>query len=137
MRMKTIHLFAFLSLLFLSCGGNREAAEQMERAETLLVSTPDSAYALLEAVELPDKLNERQFARWCMLYCRAADKLYKEMAYAEQLERALSWYNRHGSVEEQAWIGLYLAFVCGGQTVCCGDKSLFESIGLGKGKTSI
>ena len=108
MRVKTIHLFAFLSLLLLSCGGNREASEQMKRAETLLVSNPDSAYALLEAVELPDKLNERQFARWCMLYCRAADKLFKEMLYTEQLERALSWYKRHGSAEDQAWIGFYL-----------------------------
>lgn len=80
----------------------------MDRAETLLPVYPDSAYVILEGVELPDKLNERQFARWCMLYCRAADKLFKDMLYAEQLDRALGWYKSHGTAEEQAWIGLYL-----------------------------
>ncbi len=108
MRMKNIFLFAFLSILFFSCRENREATEQMNRAETLLPIYPDSAYAILEGVELPDKLNERQFARWCMLYCRAADKLYKDMLYTEQIDRALGWYKSHGTAEEQAWIGLYL-----------------------------
>ena len=43
-----------------------------------------------------------------MLYCRAADKLYKDMLYTEQLTRALDLYKRHGSAEETAWMGLYL-----------------------------
>ena len=108
MPMKNILLFAFLSILFFSCGENQAVTEQMNRAETLLASNPDSAYAILENIELPDELNERQFARWCMLYCRAADKLYKDMLYTEQLNRALDWYKSHGTAEQQAWIGLYL-----------------------------
>ena len=108
MPMKNILLFAFLSILFFSCGENQAVTEQMNRAETLLASNPDSAYAILENIELPDELNERQFARWCMLYCRAADKLYKDMLYTEQLNRALDCYKSHGTAEQQAWIGLYL-----------------------------
>ncbi len=108
MRMKNIFLFAFLSILFFSCRENREATEQMDRAETLLVSNPDSAYTILEGIELPDKLNERQFARWCMLFCKAADKTSNDMAYTEQINRALAWYKHHGSAEQEAWIGLYL-----------------------------
>ena len=103
--MKNIVVFVLLSIAFFSCRENQVASEQMDRAETLL---PDSAYVILEGVELPDKLNERQFARWCMLYCQAADKLFKDMLYAEQLDRALGWYKSHGTAEEQAWIGLYL-----------------------------
>lgn len=106
--MKNILLFTFLSLLFFSCKENQAASGQMNRSETLLESNPDSAYAILENIELPDKLNERQFARWCMLYSRAADKLFKDMLYAEQLNRALDWYKSHGTAEQQAWIGLYL-----------------------------
>lgn len=53
-------------------------------------------------------MNERQFARWCMLYCRAADKLFKDMLYTEQLDRALAWYKNHGTAEQRAWMGLYL-----------------------------
>lgn len=106
--MKNIVVFVLLSIAFFSCRENQVASEQMDRAETLLPVYPDSAYVILEGVELPDKLNERQFARWCMLYCRAADKLFKDMLYAEQLDRALGWYKSHGTAEEQAWIGLYL-----------------------------
>ena len=106
--MKNIVVFVLLSIAFFSCRENQVASEQMDRAETLLPVYPDSAYVILEGVELPDKLNERQFDRWCMLYCRAADKLFKDMLYAEQLDRALGWYKSHGTAEEQAWIGLYL-----------------------------
>ena len=54
-------------------------------------------------------MNERQFARWCMLYCRAADKLFKDMLYTEQLDRALAWYEKiMGTAEQRAWMGLYL-----------------------------
>lgn len=94
--------------LFFSCGGDRTASEIMDRAEILLEVNPDSASILLNNIEIPDKLNDRQFARWCMLYCRAADKLFEDMLYTEQLERALHWYKKHGTAEQQAWMGLYL-----------------------------
>ena len=106
--MKNIVVFVLLSIAFFSCRENQVASEQMDRAETLLPVHPDSAYAILEGIELPDKLNERQFARWCMLYSRAADKLFKDMLYTEQLNRALDWYKSHGTAEQEAWIGLYL-----------------------------
>lgn len=106
--MKNIVVFVLLSIAFFSCRENQVASEQMDRAETLLPVHPDSAYAILEGIALPDKLNERQFARWCMLYSRAADKLFKDMLYTEQLNRALDWYKSHGTAEQEAWIGLYL-----------------------------
>lgn len=43
-----------------------------------------------------------------MLYCRTADKLFKDMLYTEQLDRALAWYKNHGTAEQRAWMGLYL-----------------------------
>lgn len=106
--MKNIVVFVLLSIAFFSCRENQVASEQMDRAEMLLPVHPDSAYAILEGIALPDKLNERQFARWCMLYSRAADKLFKDMLYTEQLNRALDWYKSHGTAEQEAWIGLYL-----------------------------
>lgn len=108
MLMKNTLLFTFLFFSFLSCKENQAVSGQMNRAETLLASNPDSAYAILENIELPDKLSERLFARWCMLYCQVADKLYKDMLYTEQLNRALDWYKSHGTAEQRAWIGLYL-----------------------------
>ena len=108
--MKNVFLFILLLFIsfFCSCVGDRIASETMDRAEILLETNPDSAYILLNKVETPDRLNERQFARWCMLYSRTADKLFEDMLYTEQLDRALSWYKSHGSAEEEAWMGLYL-----------------------------
>lgn len=107
--MKKIFLLILLPVsLFFSCVGDRIASETMDRAEILLEANPDSAYILLNEVKTPDRLNERQFARWCMLYCRAADKLFKDMLYTEQLDRALVGYKSHGAAEQQAWMGLYL-----------------------------
>lgn len=57
--MKNIVVFVLLSIAFFSCRENQVASEQMDRAETLLPVYPDSAYVILEGVELPDKLNER------------------------------------------------------------------------------
>lgn len=108
--MKRIYCFFVLGLCLLcACSGNRQATEQLDRAEALLEAAhPDSAWALLDSLDTPDRWSERPFARWCMLYCRAADKLYKDMLYTEQLTRAWDWYKRHGSAEETAWMGLYL-----------------------------
>lgn len=93
---------------FFSCRNDRVAHDLMNRAEGFIEADPDSAYALLNSIEVPDNLNDRQFARWCMLYCRAADKLFEDMLYTEQLDRALVWYKNHGTAEQQVWIGLYL-----------------------------
>ncbi|MBD9168711.1 MAG: hypothetical protein EGQ00_17140 [Parabacteroides johnsonii] len=107
--MKKIFLLILLPVsLFFSCVGDWIASETMDRAEILLEANPDSAYILLNEVKTPNRLNERQFARWCMLYCRAADKLFKDMLYTEQLDRALAWYKNHGTAEQRAWMGLYL-----------------------------
>ena len=108
--MKRIYCFFVLGLCLLyACSGNRQVTEQLDRAEALLEAAhPDSAWALLDSFDTPDQWSDRPFARWCILYCRAADKLYKDMLYTEQLTRALDWYKRHGSAEETAWMGLYL-----------------------------
>ena len=100
--MKRIYCFFVLGLCLLcACSGNRQVTEQLDRAEALLEAAhPDSAWALLDSLDTPDRWSERPFARWCMLYCRAADKLYKDMLYTEQLTRAWDWYKRHGSAEE-------------------------------------
>lgn len=93
---------------FFSCRNDRVAHDLMNRAEGFIEADPDSAYTLLNSIEVPDNLNDRQFARWCMLYGQSADKLFKDMPYVIQLNRALHWYKKHGIPEQQAWMGLYL-----------------------------
>lgn len=93
---------------FLSCQSNREEKALIDRAEGLTVSNPDSAYIILNSIAVPEMMSDKQLARWCMLSGRVSDKLFKDMPYVSQLTRALEWYKKYGTFEEQAWIGLYL-----------------------------
>jgi tetratricopeptide (TPR) repeat protein len=105
--MKNGVFILFVCVLFFSCQQDKEANQLLDRIECLVETLPDSAYTLLNELENPDLWNDQPFARYCMLYSRTADKLYKDMLYTEQLNRALSWYQIHGTAEEQAWMGLY------------------------------
>ena len=106
--MKNGVFILFVCMLFFSCQQDKETNQLLDRIESLVEVLPDSAYTLLNELENPDLWNDQPFARYCMLYSRTADKLYKDMLYTEQLNRALSWYQTHGTAEEQAWMGLYL-----------------------------
>lgn len=106
--MKNGVFILFVCVLFFSCQQDKEANQLLDRIESLVEVLPDSAYTLLNELENPDLWNDQPFARYSMLYSRTADKLYKDMLYSEQLNRALSWYREYGTAEEQAWMGLYL-----------------------------
>lgn len=101
-------LFFILCTLFSFCHEQSKERLLINRAEALAISNPDSAYILLDSIFVPEMLGDKQLARWCMLYGQVADKLFKDMPYASQLKRASEWYKKHGTLEEQAWIGLYL-----------------------------
>ena len=86
----------------------RAAIRMLDRAESLMPSHPQEAYACLDSIAYPELISARQNARWCMLRGRLADTLHTRLPYVHQLERALRYVNREGSVGEQAQIGLYL-----------------------------
>lgn len=95
-------------LLFFGCEEYQVERISLDRAEALVETQADSAQALLDSIDTPDKLDDSLFARWCMLRAKVSDKLSEDMPYVEQLQRAQGWYQSHGTTEEQAWIGLYL-----------------------------
>ena len=105
--MKNGVFILFVCVFLFSCQQDKETNQLLDRIESLVEVLPDSAYTLLNELENPDLWNDQPFARYCMLYSRTADKLYKDMLYSEQLNRALSWYREYGTAEEQAWMGLY------------------------------
>lgn len=102
-------IFLFFFLLFLgSCEDEKGEKQLIDRAESLLKADPDSAYALLERIPLPENLSDGLLARWCILYGKAADTLRMKMPYVHQLTRALAYYRTKNKLWEQAQIGLYL-----------------------------
>lgn len=106
------HLLILISLLttltFVGCKDESEATYLISRAESLLKSDPDSSLILLDSMIVPDNLNDKLLARWCMLYGKVADTLYTDLPYVQQLLRAQAYYESHGTKQEQAKIGLYL-----------------------------
>lgn len=108
--MKATFLLIGLAILLslAGCGNDKASVRLIDRAEALLETNPDSTYILLDSISKPYELSERLLARWCMLYGKAADKTYKEMPYVPELKRAQTWFRKHGTVEEQTQIGLFL-----------------------------
>lgn len=101
-------LLLFFVSCCLSCRNEQDTRQLLNKAETLLVNNPDSAFILLENISDPESLSNKLFAKWCMLSGKVANKLHEEMPYVNQLLRAQSWYDRNGSAEEQARIGFFL-----------------------------
>lgn len=102
-------IYLFFFVLFLgSCEDEKREEQLIDRAESFLKTDPDSTYALLERIALPENLSDPLLARWCMLYGKAADTLHAKMPYSHQLTRALDYYKKKGDPFDQAQIGLYL-----------------------------
>lgn len=96
-----------LTVLFTGCLSESENKCIIDNAEELIESNCDSAYLVLNSIVNPNELNDELFAHWCMLSGRVADNLHKDMPYTSFLSRAQTWYERYGTVYEQAQIGLY------------------------------
>jgi len=69
---------------------------------------PDSASNLLKSISSPEKLDDKTFARWCMLSGKITDEIFTTILPTYQLERAYDWYSSHGSPDEQVQILIYL-----------------------------
>lgn len=104
--------YIFISFIFLvfSCSRERndEEGSLLNAAERLLAINADSASRLLDSISTPDGLDDKDFARWCMLRGKIVDKLYSPLPAPHHYNRAAEWYSSHGTAEEQAQILLYL-----------------------------
>lgn len=101
-------LLTSLTFLVVGCQNESEEIRLINQAERLFDAYPDSVITTLDSIPLPEEMNPRLIARWCMLYARAADKIEDKMPYTNQLEIALKYYQKKKMREEEAEIGLYL-----------------------------
>jgi hypothetical protein len=68
-----------LGISFISCQPHYTKNETLLRAEVLLSSHPDSASRTLTSIVQPEKLNNADYAAWCLLYTYAQNKLHQEI----------------------------------------------------------
>ena len=119
--MKRLAFFNFLVFTFFiaSCTGDKEVRALLERAEALMESHPDSAYAELlhsssssphrggvrgglegdrSAVEAYDFMHLGGSERACylLLLAEAENKLYMQMPSDTVFQEVVDYYDRHG-----------------------------------------
>lgn len=98
------------SILALSgCNKQQSVSDRLlNEVEKTIAINPDSASNLLKGISSPEKLDDKTFARWCMLSGKITDEIFTTILPTYQLERAYDWYSSHGSPDEQVQILIYL-----------------------------
>lgn len=101
----------FLGLMFLLSGcssGGGKYASLLDAAERYLPQQPDSARLLLDSVAKAEHLPDAVFVRWCMLSGQVTDITHEGLLPVYRWERARWWLLKHGTVEQQVQVSLYL-----------------------------
>lgn len=107
--MKNITYIILCAFLFIECNQQQVVSDPLlDNVEKAIEINPDSAQTLLENFPNPEKLRNKDFARWCMLSGKITDRIYNTLLPAEQFERAYHWYSVHGTPEEQVQMLIYL-----------------------------
>lgn len=102
-------LYIVIASLLISCNQRQTLSDLLlDNVEKAIEINADSAQTLLELIYNPEKLNDKSFARWCMLSGKVTDKINNILLPAEQFERSYDWYSEYGTFAEQVQILIYL-----------------------------
>lgn len=108
--MRKLIYILFISTFLLSGCNKRQSDsdKQLDEIEKIIEVNPDSALNILKSIPSPEKLDNRTFARWCMLSGKVTDKIFNDLLPTYQFEKAYDWYSSYGNPDEQAQILIYL-----------------------------
>ena len=100
-----IYTYILVLLMFLSTivGCNHRSAidETMDIADSLMISKPDSALAILESIPSSDIIGKETSARYALLKSMALDKNYIDTTTFDVLQPAIDYYIEHGTPDEK------------------------------------
>lgn len=105
-----MRLFFFFSLCMLLVACKNEIHPELDKADAMLVSSPDSSLVLLE--KLKDEypfMNEADRAYFGLLYYRALDGNRMSIKNNPQLEFSFNYYERRGQKHNLAYCHFYKA----------------------------
>jgi hypothetical protein len=110
---KGFYIVGVLLLLLAACTGDREVRAVLDRAEAVMESCPDSAYAELQTLfdgketsllplgETREGLSRSDRAYALLLLAEATNKLYKQMPSDTVFQEVVDYYDRHGNANER------------------------------------
>ncbi len=102
-----IHKFQHIILLlmtivvFAACDRNTPILEQMDMAENLMNTKPDSALTILENIPVTNIKGKEIAARYALLKSMALDKNYIDTTTFDVLQPAIDYYLKKGSPDEK------------------------------------
>lgn len=101
-----------LAILFLlevsSCGRSTSLVPELSQAENCMEARPDSALALLQAVDTLQLTTEEQKAKYVLLLSMALDKNVIDRTDFAILQPAIDYYADHGSGCKKRVYHLYI-----------------------------
>ena len=103
---KGFYVVGVLLLLLAACTGDKEVRAVLDRAEAVMESCPDSAYAELQSLfdgdqESPSLGGVRGGPRTILLLAEATNKLYKQMPSDTVFQEVVDYYDRHGNANQR------------------------------------
>ena len=95
-----LHIIA-LCLLLAGCGRNSEIDRQLDRADALIESRPDSSLLILDNIDANALSGKEQKTRYALLKSMAFDKNYIDTTTFDVLQPAIDYYLEHGTPNEK------------------------------------
>ena len=87
------YLFGLLFLFLLACSRAGEHEALFRQVESVVNDHPDSAMVLLESIQNPERLPERDWAYWALLTTQAKDKLYIRHTSDSVINRVVDYFD--------------------------------------------
>jgi len=99
---KSILICAIVAALG-ACSGGHRFDDELGRADSLMSSRPDSAWAILNALDSAGVQGQRRGTRmrYELLRAEAQNKLYIDFTTDSVMRQVVRYYDRHGSKNEQ------------------------------------
>lgn len=94
-------LFSIFFILFsISCSNSIDTT--LDRAASLMIERPDSAYKILSAIDRTEIRGKRAEARYALLYAQSLDKNWIDVDNDSLIRVAVDYYRNHGKAIDKA-----------------------------------
>ncbi|WP_302149764.1 hypothetical protein [Bacteroides caecimuris] len=90
-----------LCLILFGCQHNSEIDQQLDKAESLMLSAPDSSLLIIDHIPTENLSDTEQKARYALLKSMALDKNYIDTTTFDVLQPAIDYYLDHGTPDER------------------------------------
>lgn len=100
-KLHNIIITLIIIVLVAACDKYTSIVKQMDMAENLMDTKPDSAIAILENIQITNIKDKKIAARYALLKSMALDKNYIDTTTFDVLQPAIDYYMKNGSPDEQ------------------------------------